>query len=440
MKQKKIKIKKWRKVKMSSRENRNALIERGQKTLDTVIKGLSENNIKLDSEQLKVGRALLGNITTLLQDSNVSPNDVDGNSFRQALEKAMLLKLNASANPRQCYVILRNTALEKVGHKTTKWGKKIEFGVEGSGNDTLLAEFGIGVKEVGSVWKVREGDEFEYPTYRGFEATPPKWTPKGTGKLLRVVYPIKKDSGAIEYHIAEREDVIYNLMAHISQNMMPHLKDSYNGKKATLTEEKRKELLDKVKQAGLDATLDGAIPEVMEYILGTWTEHHSRENMIERKMRNNAIKKYPKNFREPIIEKAYQESTDEDFNQALHNKDESANKGDVFDIDDDDFELNENENENENESADDNKNEKVDQETGELLMDDEMEVIALLHEAYTIEVDKGKYAGKTLGDIKKIDKGWIPRTKKTAEDKNLTSTDLYRALKHIVENDDDFKN
>ena len=44
--------------------------------------------------------------------------------------------------------------------------------------------------------------------------------PTGKGKVVRVVYPIEMSDGTIEYHIAEREDVVKNLIAHINQNLM----------------------------------------------------------------------------------------------------------------------------------------------------------------------------------------------------------------------------
>ncbi len=38
--------------------------------------------------------------------------------------------------------------------------------------------------------------------------TDPEWGPTGKGKVVRVVYPIEMSDGTIEYHIAEREDVV----------------------------------------------------------------------------------------------------------------------------------------------------------------------------------------------------------------------------------------
>lgn len=45
-----------------------------------------------------------------------------------------------------------------------------------------------------------------------------------------------------------------------------------------------------------------------------WLNPHSREAMIERKMKNNATKKYPKDFRNAFVERAF-ETTFEDYDQ-----------------------------------------------------------------------------------------------------------------------------
>src|SRR5690606_8989357 len=126
--------------------------------------------------------------------------------------------------------------------------------------------FGRGVKHVHQFWLVREDDDFQYPTYEGIELTPPKWTPKGTGKVIRVVYPIEKKSGNIEYHIAEREDVIKNLIAHINNNLMNETfgiaKNRFEAtaKQRAEIQEKKNEIIEKAKGLGLDGAL--ADPEL----------------------------------------------------------------------------------------------------------------------------------------------------------------------------------
>lgn len=99
--------------------------------------------------------------------------------------------------------------------------KEIELGIEGDGNDAILRQFGVNVKKVHPVWKVREGDIFSYPKHRGLETVPPEWEEVGQSlKVVRVVYPVEMNDGSVEYLIAERESVKTNLFAHIRNNLM----------------------------------------------------------------------------------------------------------------------------------------------------------------------------------------------------------------------------
>ena len=52
-------------------------------------------------------------------------------------------------------------------------------------------------------------------------------------------------------------------------------------------------------------------PDALKIMSPAWRAPHSREAMILRKMRNNAIKKIPKDFSDAFMAKAY-ESTFED--------------------------------------------------------------------------------------------------------------------------------
>ena len=55
-------------------------------------------------------------------------------------------------------------------------------------------------------------------------------------------------------------------------------------------------------------------PDALKIMSPAWRAPHSREAMILRKMRNNAIKKIPKDFSDAFMAKAY-ESTFEDYDQ-----------------------------------------------------------------------------------------------------------------------------
>ena len=202
--------------------------------------------------------------------------------------------MNANAVPREVYFQLRSKQING------DWKKVVEMGIEGDGNDALLRNFGNEVAKVYPVWVVKEGDEFTYPKRVGLEVTPPSWEQKGLSeRVSKVVYPVKLTDGTIEYLIADRESVKTNLIAHIRNNMMNETfgvcKDRY---KAT-PEQKQK--IKEMKAAILNEvrkceTLDDmlACQAAQPYISAAWLD--TPEQMITRKLRNNAIKKFPKNM------------------------------------------------------------------------------------------------------------------------------------------------
>jgi hypothetical protein len=205
----------------------------------------------------------------------------------------------------------------KDGDGKQVWKKKIELGVQAEGWDALLSNFGRNVKKVYPHWLVREDDEFKYPRYSGLELTPPEWQPKGTGKVVRVVYPIQSTDGTVDFYISERADVKKNLIAHISNNLMNETfgicSDRYKAddKQKQQIAEKKRELLNKAKELGLDELLDSA--EFDKYISPAWKEEQSRESMIIRKMRNNIVKKVPKSFNSSLENELFNENTDETY-------------------------------------------------------------------------------------------------------------------------------
>ena len=74
--------------------------------------------------------------------------------------------------------------------------------------------------------------------------------------------------------------------------------------------DKKKEILNLAKGLTLDEALENEV--LQKYISDAWLSPQSREAMIERKMRNNAIKKIPKDFGNGMIETLFEESA-EDF-------------------------------------------------------------------------------------------------------------------------------
>lgn len=295
-------------------------------------KQLSGKGLIMDQYSRQCVMAAISAINVVLDSKAISWNDeqLDKSSITQILLSVASLKLNPSASPREVYFQLRNTSVKsKVnGEEVTTWKKQIEMGIEGDGNDSILSRFGRGVEKVYPYWLVRDQDKFEYPKFKGVEYDPPEWEQTGKGDALRIVYPVLHTDKTLHYYIAERADVAKNLIAHINNQMMNETfgicKDRY---KATPDERKKitakkTEILKKSSELGL-ASLDD--PDIQQWISPAWTEYHSREAMIIRKMRNNAIKKIPKDFGNAFVEMTYSEVSDESIIEIKREIAENAN-------------------------------------------------------------------------------------------------------------------
>ena len=301
------------------KEFKTQLTKVNEAYLPMVVNQLENNNITLSEYAKSCVANAISTINNVLDTNGVTWGDasLDTNGITQILLSVAALQLNASANPRECYFQIRNVAVKGADGKSTVWKKKIEMGIEGDGYDALVSRFGRDVKKVYPHWLVREDDDFKYPRYAGLELTPPEWQPKGTGKVIRVVYPIQSTDGCVDYYISERADVKKNLIAHISNNLMNETfgvcADRYKAtdeQKQTIAEKKR-EILNKAKELDLDSLLDSA--DFDKYISPAWKEEQSRESMIVRKMRNNIVKKIPKDFSSSYVAEIYNENSDETY-------------------------------------------------------------------------------------------------------------------------------
>lgn len=298
------------------------------------------NGLKMDDYSKQCVMSAISAINAVLDSKGISINDpqLDKNNLTQNLLTVASLKLNPAANPREVYFQMRNVK-KKVKDPETKrdvdvWTKQIEMGIEGDGNDAILANFGRGVQEVHQYWQVRAEDRFVYPSYRGIEMQPPEWTPTGKGEIVRIVYPISKTSGQTEYYIAEREDVTRNLIAHINNNLMNETFGIAESKFKATSDQKKKidakkrEILKKVEDQGMKALDDES---VQDYISPAWKDPQSRESMIIRKMRNNVVKKIPKDFGNAFVEMTYDEAEDDSYSKIRREVNEKANQ-EVLDI------------------------------------------------------------------------------------------------------------
>ena len=269
-----------------------------------VSRDFEQNGVQYDEYSKQCAMNAMSAIYQLVQNTDKTDmNNLNTSNLREVVAQCASLKLNANAMPREVFFQLRS---KQVGGQ---WVKMVEIGVEGDGNDALLRQFGNNVDTVYPVWLVKDGDDFTYPRRRGIEIEPAEWTPKGlSDKTVRVVYPVKLKDGTIEYLIAEREPVKTNLIAHIKNNMLNETFGFVTGKNskgkdrtrydATAEEKakinaKKEEILSAVREC---ETLEDILKcEVAKpYISAAWLD--TPEAMIVRKMRNNAIKKFPKNL------------------------------------------------------------------------------------------------------------------------------------------------
>lgn len=290
---------------------------------------LTGNGIKMDDYAKQCVMSAISSINAVLDTKGIAWNDpsLDKSNVAQNLLTVASLKLNAAASPREVYFQTRNVK-KKVNGKDV-WIKQVEMGIEGDGNDAILSNFGRGVKEVHQYWLVRADDKFVYPYYKGIEMQPPEWQPTGKGEVVRIVYPISKASGQIEYHIAEREDVARNLIAHINNNLMNETFGIAKSRFDATPDQKKKidakkrEILKKVQDLGMKALDDET---VQEYISPAWKDPQSRESMIIRKMRNNVVKKIPKDFGNAFVEMTYDEAEDDSYSRVRREVNEHANQ------------------------------------------------------------------------------------------------------------------
>ncbi len=279
--------------------------------------------IAFDDYSKKCATDCMSAIYQLVQSTDKADlSQIDTSNLRDIVIRCASLKLSATAFPAEVFFQLRN---KKVGNE---WKKEVEMGVMGNGYDAMLRHFGVNIQKVYPVWEVCEGDDFTYPKRRGMEIEPPSWEPKGlSNKVVRVVYPIKlKGKDGEDYLIAERDSVKVNLMAHIRNNLMNETfgfaKNRYDATadQKDKINQKKEEIYSALREC---QTVDDMLKcEIAKpYISAAWLD--SSESMIVRKMRNNAIRRFPKDM--SIIANQSMIEMDETYRQSREEITEKEN-------------------------------------------------------------------------------------------------------------------
>lgn len=288
---------------------------------------------KMDYKYSEYGKkcALNGIVAAQVYLRSVSKEfkDVNMPLFLLSLHNLAVTELNCATIPSEAFCDMR--------------GNILTFKPQGVGNERLVRKFGVGIKPdtgLHKCWIVREGDEFTMPQFDGVNVTPPSWKPKSlSGKVKMVVYPVEKADGDVEWLMADRASVISNVVAQCRQNALYAfmLKDAegkqvYKYGKAMADSKAREAYYQKINELAEEANGDLdkflANPEVKRFINPTYTSFGSREAMILRKMQNNALKQYPKDYESSIVAKAVSDMA-EDYDESLDEKPAEEPRRDV---------------------------------------------------------------------------------------------------------------
>lgn len=314
----------------AKKEFTTALSQWSNEVTGLVARDYEACGVQFDEYSKQCAMSAMTNIYQLVKTSGVDIKTMDTSNLREIVGQCAGLKLNANAVPRECYFQLRK---KKIGNN---YVQTVEMGIEGDGNDAILRQWGENVDTVYPVWIVKEGDKFTYPKHKGIEVLPPEWEQMGQSeKVDKVVYPVKLKDGTVQYLIAERQSVKVNLFAHVRNNLMNETfgicESRYKATDKQLEEIKeRKEVV--FEELRKCETVEEMLEckEARPYISAAWLD--TPESMIVRKMRNNAIKKFKKNY-DPMAQQSILQ-VDETYKNVQYEISENANTVDFVETTD----------------------------------------------------------------------------------------------------------
>lgn len=249
----------------------------------------------------------IAGIVSFCKSNGIEINKIDPTLLRLQVQNVGFTELNYASIPSEIYFDLRKTTIkDKENNERDVYSIAIK--PQGAGNEKLVRKYGVGLKKGSGLHNailIREGDEFIMPQFNGMEMTPPIYKPQlknANNKVVAVVYPAEKEDGSVEYLIATRDSVKANIIAQIRQNTLYAFKEEYTGKNGKTYErvdkEARDKFYDELNKKCENMTLDEMLAdeEILKYVNPTYTSGGSKEQMILRKMKNNALKNYPKEY------------------------------------------------------------------------------------------------------------------------------------------------
>ena len=273
----------------------------------------------------------IAGIVMFCKQNDIDISKLDPTLLRLQIQNVAYTELNFASIPSEIYFDIR---------KSTDSNGEVTYSLtikpQGAGNEKLVRKYGVGLKQgtgLHNAILIREGDEFIMPQFNGLEVSKPVYRPKlenANNKVIAVMYPAEKEDGSVEYLIATRDSVKANLIAQIRQNTMYAFKkieeyeDKFGNKKTkeVVDKEVRDQFYAHVDELAEKMTVDEMLcnEELLTYINPTYTSGGSKEAMILRKMKNNALKNYPKEYDNSIIAESVKEMFEEQDKTVLERK------------------------------------------------------------------------------------------------------------------------
>lgn len=294
---------------VAKKEKNEVALTGGLALQNQLLAELDKANKEFGADFTSYGRTCAVNciagIVMFCKQNDIEIKDLDPTLLRLQVQNVGFTELNYASIPSEIYFDIRKTTNDE-----GKRAYSLTVKPQGAGNEKLVRKYGVGLKKgtgLHNAILIREGDEFVMPSFDGLKVTPPIYKPKlenANNKVIAVMYPAEKEDGSVEYLIATRESVKANLIAQIRQNALydDNFKEQYVGKNGKTYErvnkDKRNEFYAKVDKMTENMSVDEMLEceELKDYINPTYTSGGSKEAMIMRKMKNNALKNYPKEY------------------------------------------------------------------------------------------------------------------------------------------------
>lgn len=305
------------------------VLSKGQKFTVEIMQELEKSLETVDVGFTAYGRKCvvnaIGQLILTCQNQSIKLEDINSILLKQQLQSVGLTELNCAGQPSEAYFDMRKTWVKVVNKETGKEENRLVYNVtikpQGAGNEKLVRKYGVGLKQGTGLHQailIHEGDVVTMPQYEGAVITPLKVETKFeniNNKVIGVAYVIEKEDGTEDYLIATREGIKPNIIAQIRQNSLYSFTVKKTNSKGAEYETVDKDARDKF-YAKLDAdaekmNVDELINAYKDYVNPTYTSGGSKESMILRKMKNNALKYYPKEYDNSYIKNAVENMFEE---------------------------------------------------------------------------------------------------------------------------------